>query len=104
MIYDLLAPTGTKFFGTSGMLSLTDFMLFILCQLAVVDDARFARDDIVRNHGAAHAFAQLDLRLVRLKLAAPHQHGAAFRLQRKSPFVLAVPLHESAVAEPDRSA
>ena len=66
-------------------------------------DARFAGDDIIRNHRAPHLLAKLDLRPVGLKLAAPDQHGPASHLQRIPPLLVLIPLHEAAIAEAHRA-
>src|SRR5262249_28930316 len=72
--------------------------------LAVVGDARRPPEEVVADHGAADALAQLDLRLVLLKLAPAHQDAAALHAQGRATLPLAVPLHERAIAEADRAA
>src|SRR5438132_12757747 len=66
---------------------------------ALVLDASFAGENIVRDHGAADPFSQLDLRLVLVELAAADADRSTFDLQRVATLFLVVPLDERAVAE-----
>src|ERR1039458_9626734 len=83
--------------------SITGIVVDIQGRLAVIGYAGFAGKDIIRYHSPPHLLTQLNLRLVGLKLAPADQDGAAIDLQRVAPFMVAVPLHEGAVAKPHRA-
>ena len=83
--------------------SITRVVLDIHHRLAAVRDTGFAVEDIVRDDCPPNLLSQLDLRFVGLELTAADQNGAAGHLQRVTSFIVAIPLHEGAIAEAHRT-
>ena len=68
---------------------------------AEIINTGFARQNVIGDHGSAHAFTQFDLGFVFLEFTTADQNGAARGLDRMATFLFLVPLHEGAVAEAD---
>src|SRR5881394_2485080 len=71
---------------------------------AVIGEPGFASEDIADDDGPAHPFAQFHLRLIFPELTTAHQERSTLCLQRVAPFLFLIPLHECAIAEPNRPA
>src|SRR5579875_517587 len=67
--------------------------------LALIRDAGLAGENVVGNNGASHVFAQLDLWFVLLKFAAVDKDSSTLGLNGVTPFLVSVPLYESAITE-----
>jgi hypothetical protein len=69
----------------------------------VIGDAKFAPNNIIRNHGAQHIRPQIDLRFVPLKLTTTHQQVATCSLHCSATFVVVIPFAKGAVRKSNRS-
>src|ERR1051326_1242430 len=69
--------------------------------VAAVGDAKFSGNNVVGNDRAADIFAEFNLGFVFLEFTATNQDRAALDLKGGPAFFLVVPLHKSAIAEPN---
>src|ERR1044071_10484075 len=72
--------------------------------LAAIRDPWFADEDIFGDNGPAHLFPQFHLGFIFAEFTTTHQNSSTKGLDGVSAFLVTIPLHKSAVAEPNGAA
>src|ERR1044071_1319669 len=72
--------------------------------LAAIRDPWFADEDIFGDNGPAHLLPQFHLGFIFAEFTTTHQNSSTEGLDGVSAFLVTIPLHKSAVAEPSGAA